>query len=351
MWEKWFDPNTEVQDLFVPDVVFLEPSVRKLRLFACACCRRIVNENSLSWAFAGRVAIVVFEADLGKGEATTVQIELLKLDLEKVREALSQEGYSAERPDVLGDLLDEIREHNDVWKGLKEGAELSQALRKIDAEEVDNGAHRLARNWAQKVSRALRDRDEYFRKGDAYLIDRLDAELRAAQAVAQIGEVRGHDYSSDVAAAAAEVARWAREAAWHLEGEAHAERWGVWGMKHTDDHPAIVARAEAAMGERRRQEGRAQAAILRDIVGNPNRSPTAASFDARWLTSTVCDLAHAIFVNRAFDQMPILADALMDAGCDSEEIMNHCRDAGMHFRGCWVIDLLLSKDRQDGIVR
>jgi len=41
--------------------------------------------------------------------------------------------------------------------------------------------------------------------------------------------------------------------------------------------------------------------------------------------------------------MPILADALMDAGCDSEEILNHCRSEGPHVRGCWVVDLLLEK--------
>ena len=42
--------------------------------------------------------------------------------------------------------------------------------------------------------------------------------------------------------------------------------------------------------------------------------------------------------------MPILADALMDAGCDSEEVINHCRGPGPHVRGCWVVDLILSKD-------
>ena len=48
-------------------------------------------------------------------------------------------------------------------------------------------------------------------------------------------------------------------------------------------------------------------------------------------------------VARAFDQLPILADALMDAGCDSETLINHCRGAGPHVRGCFVVDLLLGK--------
>jgi hypothetical protein len=42
--------------------------------------------------------------------------------------------------------------------------------------------------------------------------------------------------------------------------------------------------------------------------------------------------------------MPILADALQDAGCDREEVLNHCRSAGPHVRGCWVVDLVLGKE-------
>jgi hypothetical protein len=42
--------------------------------------------------------------------------------------------------------------------------------------------------------------------------------------------------------------------------------------------------------------------------------------------------------------MPILADALQDAGCDNEEVLDHCRAAdGVHVRGCWVVDLVLGK--------
>jgi hypothetical protein len=41
--------------------------------------------------------------------------------------------------------------------------------------------------------------------------------------------------------------------------------------------------------------------------------------------------------------MPILADALQDAGCDNEDILNHCRQPGEHVRGCFVVDLLLGK--------
>lgn len=63
----------------------------------------------------------------------------------------------------------------------------------------------------------------------------------------------------------------------------------------------------------------------------------------QWLTSTVVALAQGIRDENAFDRMPILADALQDAGCENADILDHCRGAGPHVRGCWVVDLLLCK--------
>jgi len=50
-----------------------------------------------------------------------------------------------------------------------------------------------------------------------------------------------------------------------------------------------------------------------------------------------------IYSDKTFDQMPILADALEEAGCTSPNILNHCRQPGEHVRGCWVVDLILGK--------
>jgi hypothetical protein len=55
-------------------------------------------------------------------------------------------------------------------------------------------------------------------------------------------------------------------------------------------------------------------------------------------------IAQGIYAGRAFDRLPILHDALLDAGCDDEAILSHCRCEGPHVRGCWVIDLLLGKE-------
>jgi hypothetical protein len=83
--------------------------------------------------------------------------------------------------------------------------------------------------------------------------------------------------------------------------------------------------------------------LLRDLFGNPFRS---AAVDLSWLSwqdGTVVKLAQSIYDERAFDRLPILADALEDAGCDNADILDHCRQPGEHVRGCWVIDLLLGK--------
>ena len=80
--------------------------------------------------------------------------------------------------------------------------------------------------------------------------------------------------------------------------------------------------------------------VVRDIFGNPFRPVVA---DPRWLTPTVVALAAGIYADRAFDRLPVLADALMEAGCEDADILAHCRGDGPHVRGCWVVDLVLGK--------
>ena len=90
-------------------------------------------------------------------------------------------------------------------------------------------------------------------------------------------------------------------------------------------------------------EPAAQHAIIRDIFGNPFR-PVA--FSPKWRTSTAVSLARTMYDSREFSAMPILADALQDAGCDNEDVLKHCRSAKpkqVHVRGCWVVDLVLGK--------
>jgi len=67
-------------------------------------------------------------------------------------------------------------------------------------------------------------------------------------------------------------------------------------------------------------------------------------FAPEWQTDTALSLARQMYESRDFSAMPILADALQDAGCDNDDILNHCRDEKqVHVRGCWVVDLVLGK--------
>jgi hypothetical protein len=83
-----------------------------------------------------------------------------------------------------------------------------------------------------------------------------------------------------------------------------------------------------------------QAALIRDPFGNPFR-PVALC--PSWLTVGVRALARAIYEDRTFDLLPLLADALEEAGCTNPAVLDHCRDPGEHVRGCWALDLVLGK--------
>ena len=198
------------------------PSDRKLRLFACACCRR-------KWKF--------FNDD-------------------RCREAVEIAELYADDPDRIGDL---------DWAA--------------------QGARLAFNEWRPK-------------QGSQGIL------VRASGAVLALVRSR-HNY-----AAAAEVAT------------------AVLGI------PIKSARARAA-------ESREQSSLLRDIFGNPFR-PIA--FDPAWRSGTAVGIAAGIYEDRAFERMPILADALQEAGCEHADILTHCREPGTHVRGCWVVDLVLGKE-------
>lgn len=126
-------------------------------------------------------------------------------------------------------------------------------------------------------------------------------------------------------------------------------------MSHNFDYPPPMPR---------------RAALLRDIFGNPWRSyrtlhagtvvlpgPSWDGSDVHylhgeWLTPTVVQIARGIYDERAFGRMPVLADALEEAGCTEEAVLRHCRtDAecsccGHRWSdpwGCWWCGALLSR--------
>jgi hypothetical protein len=84
--------------------------------------------------------------------------------------------------------------------------------------------------------------------------------------------------------------------------------------------------------------------IIRDVFRTLFRDIV---FDARWRAlndGTLVKLAEAVYNERAFHDLPLLANALEEAGCSDSDLLGHCRQPGGHVRGCWVVDLILGKN-------
>lgn len=132
----------------------------------------------------------------------------------------------------------------------------------------------------------------------------------------------------------------ARKAVRGADPKAHP-RVGLLGRYRglTDDAmEGLTAAIEDARRFSKKEGKAAECGLIRCVF--PLRLP---AIDMSWLTSTAVALARGIFEERAFDRMPVLADALEDAGCGDTDILGHCRRNGPHARGCRVIDGLLGK--------
>jgi hypothetical protein len=128
----------------------------------------------------------------------------------------------------------------------------------------------------------------------------------------------------------------AEEPAWNAAREA----LGTAGLLATR---AIMSGASPAEGEARgRSEFAAQAGLLRDIFGHLFHEGPLYLADVV-AHEPVLPLARMIYSERSFHDLPILADALEEAGCADEEMLEHCREPGEHARGCWVVDAILGK--------
>ena len=168
----------------------------------------------------------------------------------------------------------------------------------------------------------------------------------------EAGERFADDGNIDAAIAAVDAAEerakielspW-RELGWNLttlpmddllEG-GHLKVWtrSVKGLESTE--------LNAVFGRTQEQAAALHLQLFRDIFGNPFRPVT---FSPNWRTDTAVSLARQMYDAREFSTMPILADALQDAGCDRDDVLSHCRDPrGVHARGCWVVDLVLGRE-------
>ena len=219
-------------ELILPSLLEFEPSERKLRLFCCACCRRIWH---------------LFSDDRCR-------------DAVEIAERFADGLASEEELNQAGEIVDEA------------------------ADEAE------------------------------------DADLRGFEKLALVGTSNAAAFTVDVNAITA--SEWAV--------------YAITGSSAVDDKDEETRRLEAF---NREIEG--QVTLLRDIFGNPFRPVTLGP---TWLTPKVVSLAQAIYDERAFDRMPILGDALQEAGCEDVDILAHCRQPGPHVRGCWAVDLVLGKE-------
>jgi hypothetical protein len=164
---------------------------------------------------------------------------------------------------------------------------------------------------------------ERFAEGRATQRERADAQAHALAAYRLAGRAVGAAKAASVVAS--------RSASGAAEGVAWAAA-------------RLLAAGDGLPYPDERAEWRVQADLLREIVGNPFR-PVAV--EPRWLAwndATVPKLAQQVYDGRRWQDFPVLADALEDAGCDDEQVLGHCRRLGGHVRGCWVLDLLLGKE-------
>jgi hypothetical protein len=128
----------------------------------------------------------------------------------------------------------------------------------------------------------------------------------------------------------------------------HALNESAFGAANASSRCAAHAVAAAAGSESIiYREMLAQVVLLSDVFCNPFHPIV---FDPAWRTPTVAALATAAYEERSLPtgtldpaRLAVLADALEDAGCTNLDILAHCRDGGLHVRGCWVVDLLLGK--------
>jgi hypothetical protein len=121
--------------------------------------------------------------------------------------------------------------------------------------------------------------------------------------------------------------------------------WAAWSASGTAVEPVTAClgfvRRALAPGGGRRKVKRAQALVVRDLFGPLPFRPVA--FHPNWGTRDVAAVAQSIHAHRAFEDLPALGDALEEGGCDCGELLNHCRNGGPHYLGCWALDLVTGR--------
>lgn len=173
----------------------------------------------------------------------------------------------------------------------------------------------MAAFWSWQAHRlTTADEREQLRRRAAWVEEWADSGVAPAEAEERVSFVF---YNADPKAGFLSTVR--APAGWDKGGPAR-ER-AVWALREVFGNPFVPTRRARKAGPRR-----------------------GWMFGAPWRTDTVLAMARQMYASRDFGAMPILADALQDAGCDNDDILSHCRERGEHVRGCWVLDLVLEME-------
>jgi hypothetical protein len=164
-----------------------------------------------------------------------------------------------------------------------------------------------------------------------------DAAVRVAEKVVRDRVLAGWGAASGMATFTGVRARGLRQAADQVVSALSGIRVSL--AFPSDYSPELAARWRA----RRREERARLCELVRDVFGDPFRPVMAPPEWVEGNGGLVREVAHAIYQEHRFAELPVLADALEEAGCDNSDLLAHCRGPGPHARGCWAVDLVLGK--------
>ncbi len=267
------------------------PEMRKMRLFVCACVGR----------------------------------EAARLPDDRSRQAIAV----AER---FADGRASLAELDAAWTAAQAAAQDAQSL--VEAASMDSehaaasaeSAFKTALRSELAAENALEVAEHCWSKTGAS----QDFDQRWAAAV----DADGRHQSARALAASVQKEADAAEEAYYLALKRLDAAWdAAWAANRRICRAACVVDGSGV----RRED------LVRELWGNPFRPPVVARSWLSWNDGVVVRLAEAIYEEHAFERMPLLADALLDAGCTDEALLAHCREPRPHARGCWVLDALLGK--------
>jgi hypothetical protein len=221
-------------------------------------------------------------------------------------------------------------------------AEWLQAVnpKKMIAALSGKGSERLWRLFTVACVRGVEHllRDKRSRKA-------LEVAERFADGLATMRELKVARFKAQAAAQQAFLDEYLDEARARFRWDAEYEAVSV--ARHAAD--AVLACVAENVGKQldgppvALPEGLLLPDLLREVFGTPFGWTTLDPEWLRWHDGLVQRLAETVYEERAFERLPVLADALEDAGCADRRILDHLRGPGPHFRGCWALDLLLMK--------